>query len=119
MATLQVYRQEPTGIIYANPADPDLTVRFRNTSTNKTLNGVSVKNNLTEIIYNDDNLVEVATDVYANDAISVRLRVSGSPLSSSRIAEILLSLAAQIGTWNTQNVFAGFNPTSAPVIPAA
>lgn len=119
MATLQLLRQENTGVVYSDPAKPDLTVRFRNTSVMKSLNGVSVRNQLAEIIYNDQNEVTVATGVTAKDAVSVRLRVSGCTLSAARLTVLLHALAEQIDTWNSQNVFAGFNPTTAPVIPAA
>lgn len=119
MATLQVLRQENNGVVYADPAKPDMTVRFRNTVAAKTLNGVSVKNYRTEIIYNDNNSVTVGDGVSALDAVSIRLSVSGALESETRVEEILAALAAQINTWAGQNVFKGFNPTSAPVIPAA
>jgi hypothetical protein len=119
MATLQILRQENNGIVYADPAKPDMTVRFRNTVAAKTLNGVSVKNYRTEIIYNDNNVVTVGDDVSALDAVSVRLSVSGALESAARVTEILHALADQIQTWDGQNVFKGFNPSSAPVIPAA
>lgn len=119
MATLQLIRQDSTGVTYANPAKPDQTVRFQNTTSQKTLNGVSVPNYRTELIYNEQNSIEVATDVYAADAISVRLSVSGASMSATQLGVLILSLAAQLSAWNTQHVFAGFPPTSAPVIPAA
>jgi len=118
MATLQLLRQEPTGVVYADPAKPDMTVRFRNNTTPKTLNSVGTKNYLTEIIYNDGNNVTIG-GIAAVDAISVRLRVSGTAESAARLAVILHSLAQQIDAWTTQKVFSGFPPTSAPVIPAA
>jgi len=116
---LSVKKTDPNGVTYADPAKPDFTVRFRNTQSKKTLNGVSVDNYLSEIIYNDNNSIEVATGVDAVDAISVRLRVSGALASSTRITEIITALALQVGTWNTQHVFQGFNPTTAPAVPAA
>lgn len=119
MATLQILRQENSGVVYSDPAKPDLTVRFRNTSVNKALNGVVVRNYLSEIIINDQNEVTVATGVTAKDAVSVRLRVSGCALSKARLTVLLHSLAEQIDAWDSQNVFVGFNPTAAPVIPAA
>lgn len=114
--TLQVIRQDNTGVTYANPTKPDQTVRFRSTTSQKTLNGVSVPNYRVEIIYNEQNSIVVATDVNAVDAISVRLSVSGASMSATQLGVILLALAAQISAWNTQHVFAGFPPTSAPVI---
>lgn len=119
MATLQILRQEATGVVYANASDVQQTVRFRNTSSQKTLNGVSVRNNITEVIYNDDVQIEVADGVFANDAVSVRLRVSGASLSSASTEALVAAMAAQLSAWISQGVFKGFNPTSAPVIPAA
>lgn len=118
MTTLKVLRHDATGVIYSDPSDPNLTVRFRSTSTTKNLNGIPVGNYATEIIYNDDNPITVAA-VAAQDAVSVRLRVSATKESAARVKEILLSMAAQVGTWADQGVLIGFEPTSAPVIPAA
>ena len=115
MATLKVLRQEQTGVVYADPSDPNLTVRFRNTTSNKTLNGVQTKNYLTEIIVNDDNSVTVG-GVAAQDALSVRVRVSGTNESQTRIGAILTALGNQLATWHGEKVFVGFNPTTAPVI---
>lgn len=115
MSTYSITKYESTGVLYAAPTS-NTTVRFKNTSTAKQINGVSTKNLLTEIIYNDNNAVKIA-DVNGTDAVSVRIRVSGSPESSVRISQILLSLASQITTWNSENVFKGFMPTTAPAIP--
>lgn len=113
--TTKLLRLEQTGVIYADPADPDLTVRFRNTSSVKNLNGTPVKNYTTEVIYNDSNTITVGA-ANAEDALSVRLRVSGASQSSARIRQLLLGLAAQVGTWETEKVFVGFAPTTAPTI---
>jgi len=118
MSTLAKLRDENTGVVYADASKPDFTVRFRTTRSKKTLNAVQVDNVQTEIIYNDNNAVTVGSGVNANDAVSVRIRVSGADASASRKGVILAALAAQINTWYSQNVFAGFNPTSAPVVPA-
>lgn len=113
--TLSVKSQDNTGITYADPAKPDMTVRFRFSGTVKTLNGVAVANNLEEIIYNDNNSITIG-DVSAQDALSVRLRVSGSLGSKARLRELLDSLASQLLTWETENVMQGFRPTTAPII---
>jgi len=113
--TLQVLRQLNDGIVYASPTKPDLTCRFKFTNSIKTLNGVSVSNNLREIIYNDNNPVVIG-DVSANEAISVRIRVSGSVHSSARVRQLLLSFAAQTAAWEGQHVFAGFQPTTLPIL---
>jgi len=118
MATLQLLRQENTGVVYTDPAKMDLTVRFRNTSSKKTLNGVPVQNSMSEIIINDGNAVTVG-GVAAVDAVSVRLRVSGALESSARITTLIIALASQMSTWNAEKCFQGFRPSTAPVIPAA
>jgi len=119
MATLQILRQENSGVVYSDPAKPELSVRFRHTTSNKTLNGVNVTNHLTEIIVNDQNEITVATGVTAKDALSVRLRVSGTALSNARLLVLIHALKQQVDTWGTENAFIGFNPSTAPVIPAA
>jgi len=113
--TLSVKSQESAGVTYANPAKPDVTVRFRFSSSVKTLNGVSVPNYLTEIIANDNNPVTIGS-VSAQDALSVRIRVSGTLYSKTRLGVLLTSLAAQVGTWETENVMQGFRPATAPVL---
>jgi len=117
MATLKVLRQENTGVVYADPADLGLSVRFRHSSAQKSLNGVPTTNHVTEIIANDDHAVVIG-GVNAKDALSVRIRTSGASESKARLRELLLALAAQVDDWDDESVFQGFNPTTAPVIPA-
>lgn len=114
--TFKIQKIETNGVVYANPANAT-TVRFRNTSTSKSLSGVVTKNQLTELIYNDDHPVSIAGQ-NSSDAISVRLRVSASPASQARVKQILLAMAAQLDEWTAEDVFLGFNPTTAPVVPA-
>jgi len=113
--TLSIKSQDSSGITYADPADPNCSIRFRSTNAVKTLNGVNVKNYATEIIVNDDYPVTV-NGVAAQDALSIRVRVSGALESKTRLRNLLVSLAAQLGTWETENVMQGFRPSTAPVI---
>lgn len=113
--TLSVRSQDNAGVTYANPGKPDTTVRFRFSGSSKALNGVTVPNYATEVIVNDNNAVTVG-GVSAQDALSIRVRVSGALESKARLRQLLLSLAAQIGTWETENVMQGFRPVTAPVI---
>jgi len=115
VVTLSLQKQDATGQTYANPVKPDFTVRFRNSGVKKSLNGITVNNIMAEIIYNDNNAVTVG-GVSASDAISVRLRVSGTLESATRINQFLTGLSAQMANWVSQSVFKGFNPTSAPAI---
>jgi len=113
--TLSVKSQENAGVTYADPAKPDTTIRFRFASVNKTLNGVITPNYATEIIINDNNSITVG-GVSALDALSIRVRVSGSLDSKTRLRQLLTSVAAQLGQWETENVMQGFRPATAPVI---
>jgi len=118
MSTLVLKKTDQFGVYYSDPAVPGLSVRFRNTTAKKTLNGVNVDNYSMEIIYNDWNAVTIG-GTPAVDAVSVRLRTSGCAESMTRIGVLLTALAAQLTTWNSQHVPQGFNPTTAPVVPAA
>lgn len=111
--TLSVKSQDSSGVTYADPAKPDCTVRFRFSTVNKSLNGVQVPNYAAEIIANDNNSITVG-GVSALDALSIRLRVSGSLQSKARLRDILTSIAAKLPTWETENVMQGFRPVTAP-----
>lgn len=112
-----LYRQLADGQIYSDPSKPDFTVRFKTTSSQKSLNGVPVQNYVHEVIYNDNNDVTV-NSVNAVDALSVRLRVSGSSASSSRLAEIVAAMCSQAPTWiGTDHTATGFPPAAVPVNP--
>lgn len=113
--TLSIKSQDSSGVTYADPAKPDMTIRFRFGSVNKVLNGVQVPNLSTEIIANDNNSITIGS-VSAQDALSVRVRISGSLNSKGRLRDILTSIAAQMATWETENVMQGFRPTTAPVL---
>lgn len=113
--TLSVKQTDNNGITYADPAKPDCTCRFRSTTVQKVLNGVPVANQAVEVIVNDNNSVTVG-GVAAIDALSIRLRVSGTVASKARLRDLVTSLAAQVATWDTENVFQGFRPSTAPVI---
>lgn len=115
MSRTQILTRDAYGVTYANPTDPDYRVRFKTTSSQKSLNGVSVMNFVTEIIVNDN--VQVALgNTTANDPVAIRIRVSGSLASASRRDAILKSIASQLASWANENVFAGFEPKTAPNI---
>jgi hypothetical protein len=113
--TLSVKSQDNAGVTYADPAKPDTTIRFRFGATSKVLNGVVTPNYSTEVIVNDNNSVTIG-EVSALDALSIRIRVSGSLASKTRLRQLLTSVAAQVGQWETENVMQGFRPSTAPVI---
>jgi methyl coenzyme M reductase subunit C-like uncharacterized protein (methanogenesis marker protein 7) len=112
--TTKLYQTKSDGVVYSDPADAGFMVRFKSTSAQKSLSGVAVTNKVTEVIINDDNAITVS-GVGATDALSVRLRVSGSVESVDRLAEILSGLASQINTWVSEDVLLGFSPSTAPI----
>lgn len=109
---LKIQKIEQNGVVYADPADPGLSVRFKQTEQGKSLNGVPVSNHVTEIIVNDDNAITVSGKD-AIDAISIRLRVSASAQSKARVKALLGVLAAS-DVWADEDVFGGFRPTTPP-----
>ena len=112
---LKIQKIENTGVVYADPADPGLSVRFKQTEQNKTLSGVSTTNHATEIIINDDNPVTISgKDVV--DAISIRLRVSASAQSKERVAA-LLGIFGDTSNWAAEDVFSGYRPETPPAVP--
>lgn len=110
---LQLYSQQPNGVTYADPLDPDFTVRFKTNSSGKSLNGVQTVNYATEIIVNDTHGITI-NGIGANDALSVRVRTSGSIGSMDRLAVMLGAIASQLPTWCNENVLVGFQPTTVP-----
>lgn len=111
----KVQKTEPTGVVYADTSKPDTTIRFKGTTTPKSLNGVSSTNYVQEIIYNDLNAVTVG-GVSAKDPVSVRIRTSGAIESKARLKQLLLSAAAQLDDWVNEDVFSGFPPVTVPVL---
>jgi hypothetical protein len=114
---LKIQKIEQTGVVYADPADPGLSVRFKQTEQSKSLNGAATTNHVTEIIYNDDNAV-VISGVNAVDAISLRLRVSACAQSKVRVKSLLVAMAADVDNWSDEDVFGGFRPSTVPSTPA-
>lgn len=116
MSITQLLSHDATGVTFADPIEPDFTVRFKTTRNTKSLNGVSVDNYLHEIIVNDTNPVTIG-NTSANDALSVRVRISGSVNSQARLKEIVKSLAGQLPSWADENAMVGFEPVTLPINP--
>lgn len=114
--TFKVQKTENTGIVYADPNDPDYTVRLKHSTSSKVLAGVQTQNQVTEIIVNDMFPLSIS-GVNANDAVSVRLRVSGALLSTSRKTEMAKLLMHTLDSWLDEDVLKGFNPTTVPSEP--
>lgn len=105
--------QLPEGPVYADPLKPDFSVRFKTTSAAKSLNGARTTNYVTEIIINDNNAISVG-GVAAVDALSVRLRVSGSSQSMARLKAVVDNLGTQLASWTSEGILLGFSPTTLP-----
>lgn len=114
VTTLQLYSQQPNGVTYCDPSYPDMTVRFKTTSSQKVLDGKKVINYITEIAANDNAVIEVG-GVQVVDANSVRIRTSGALQSAPRLKQMLLDLASKVDAWGDESVFLGFKPTTPPV----
>lgn len=110
----KVQKTETSGIVYADPSKPDCTVRVKHNAAAKSLGGNQVTNQVTEVIYNDNNTVTIGTTSVV-DPLSVRVRISGSLLSGARKKALLVSLCATLGAWDDEDVMSGFNPTTLPV----
>lgn len=112
--SLQLYSQQPNGVTFANPDKPDFQVRFKTTNQPKLIDGVRTTNYITEIIATDINSIELGSKSL-RDAVSVRIRVSGSIESHGRMTEIIGNLASQLPAWVSENVLSGFHPVTSPV----
>lgn len=110
----KVQKTENSGVVYADPTKPDLTVRVKHSAAAKSLAGVQVTNQVTEVIYNDSNTITIGATSLV-DPLSVRVRISGSLNSNARKKALLVSLCATLGAWDDEDVMAGFNPTTLPV----
>nr|APG76994.1 hypothetical protein [Beihai levi-like virus 20] len=109
--SLALQRSDATGETYALSSNPDYSVRFKRSDAPKSLDGNIVKNHATEIIVNDLNMVTIGDDSVP-EALSVRLRVSGSKYSAVRLRELLVALSADLATWSDDGVFVGFRPST-------
>lgn len=112
--TLQLFSQQTNGVTYCDPSSPDYIVRFKSTSSQKVLDGKKVQNVIAEITANDNYSVVVG-DASVTDALSVRIRTSGSIPSMPRLKQMLLDLAGKVDTWSTENVLIGFKPSTPPI----
>lgn len=111
---LQLYSQQSNGVTYADPLNPNMTVRFKTTSAPKMLDGMRTQNYVTEIVSNDIHNVTIGS-VTVPDALSVRIRVSGSVQSHARLARMLRDLAVKFDTaWASENILVGFPPSTPP-----
>lgn len=112
---LKVLNRDGNSITYANPTDPNYQVRIKTTSSKKALRGNPVDNYVTEVIINDDNAVQLPNVTgLVEDALSVRIRVSGTVYSQERIMAVVNNVLPLLPTWGSEGVFVGFEPTTPP-----
>jgi len=109
----QLKNRDAQGVTFSAPSSPSLTVRFKTNVSGKVLSGHAVPNYLHEVIMNNLVPITVGSDS-VNDPVSVRLRISGTLQSRTAISELLTELAARIATWDSENVYIGFEPSTAP-----
>lgn len=109
----KVKTRDQYGVTFSAPTEPGLTVRFKTTSSQKSIDGQSMVNHVSEVIVNDLNNVTVSGES-VNDPISVRLRISGSVHSRARLTTILTELADRITTWDSEDAYIGFEPSTVP-----
>lgn len=118
MSSMKELRGDATGKTYADPTDPDSTCRFKQTSAKKSLDGHSVTNQVTEVIYNELNEITIGSST-VSDPISVRVKVSASHHSEARVKEIISAFSGDSATWSTDGVWVGFTPTNPPTVPGS
>lgn len=114
MSNTQLYGRNANGVVFASPEAPGFSVRFKTSKAPKRLDTLKTNNCATEIIINDRNTV-TKDSATADDAVSVRIRISGSELSHARLQEILTGVSAQLPQWASENVILGFEPKTLPV----
>jgi hypothetical protein len=112
---LKIQKIENTGVVYADPADPGLSVRFKQTEQAKSLGGLPTTNHVTEVIINDDNQISLSGNS-VTDAVSIRVRVSATSQSKARVKQ-LLGVLASSSAWVDEDVFGGFRPATIPTVP--
>lgn len=112
---LKLYSQQPNGQTFADPTDPDYTVRFKTNVAPKVLDGQRTTNYVTEIVINDIHDVSIG-DKVTGDALSVRLKVSGSVESIDQLKKMVSDLSSQIDQWMAEDVLTGFPINTLPTI---
>lgn len=115
MTSLVQYPSKTAGITFATPESP-YTLRVVTNRTSKVIQGVRLDNFATEVIANYPNRLAVG-DNEITDPVSVRIRVSGTPDSRKAVRAMIEALSAQLVQWETESVYLGFQPETAPTLP--
>lgn len=113
--TLKLHSQQSNGVTFVDPLDPDYSVKVKTNANVKMLDGQRATNYVTEIIAND-NFGVTLPGGNVPDALSVRIRVSGSGEAHSRLKQMLTDVCTTLITdWLSEDVLLGFQPVTLPV----
>lgn len=115
LTPLQMYRNGTDGAIFMSPAKPSYSVRFKTLRSPKKLGSIQTENVVQEIIATALNQVNVGNNT-ADDAISVRIRVSGSVLSEAAVNALATAIASSVPAWTAEHVMVGYNPVTPPSV---
>lgn len=110
MTIMKVINTDQYGVTYADPSDPDFQIRFKTTNGQKSVDGRNVRNYVTEVIITDNSVVGEM-----NEALSVRLRTSGSAENKERLEFLLDTLAGLSQQIKDDSILFGFRPTNSPL----
>lgn len=108
------FSQDQNGVTFAKLNDVNASIRVKQTSAPKTLNGVRVSNFVTEIIAVDEVEVHPTSTVTATDLESLRIRFSSTAEGVDRLIAKLEGLTALAKVWKSEGVMIGFQPKTAP-----
>lgn len=111
---LKLYSRQTNGETWADSVDPDYTVRFKTTSSPKSLDGYRTTNYATEVIVNDNHNVVIGNNTTA-DALSVRIRTSGAIESVDQLKQMVNDACSQlVANWLAEEVLTGFPVVTPP-----
>lgn len=113
--SMKIIQQHNNGQTWADPSDPNSTIRFKTTANPKILDGQRTTNYVTEIIFNKTKAVEVGGKT-TPDALSVRFRFSGALQSQGEVAAMATQLASQLAVWVDEGTLTGFPVETAPLV---
>lgn len=116
MTQMRVLSRSATDVTFADPTDPNCTIRVKRSGGVKKIGPLSVDNNVTEVISNDTVTLSEGGTILGDDAISVRMRISGSARSKSRLLRLMNMTIAYVEALEDDGVFEGFEPTATPTI---
>lgn len=93
--TLRYLTADQRSFTFADPSNARNTLRVIVDRSDKTMNGIKLQNVSSQFISNKQGRV-VDGDNVANDALSLRLSISGSTASASEIAQMWADLKANV-----------------------